>query len=652
MKSLLHNKKHSLSRFILPILLVLLAASPVTARTYGSALSPEAEENYERGIAAAEQGEWELAVEYFNKAHWKALGSPEVLFNLALACSSAGGRDMLAILWFRSYLAAAPDAANTEQVRKEILKLEIRVEATVRKLFSMANDTAAIVVDDSDKAKAYGKIVDARIQVDDIAGAREAVALIPNTFTSHSRFSAYSSIVRAQAEAGDFIGALETAALLEDGYKQNAYSNIANAQIKAGGIAGAIKTAAFMKSSTYERASIYRSIALMQVEVGDIAGARKTGSLITYDGSSKQYAFRAITMEQVKAGDIAGAMETAVMSDDVREKDLCCRDIAEAQVEAGDIDGAMETAGVITDGCWAEGGSYNFVVRARALSGDVAGAREIVDDLIGDPKQYIANEFIAVAQAEAGEIEDAMDTAGLIENGWSRLTVYSAISKAQISVGDISGARLSAALAGNENEVMADIYIDITNARLEAGDRRGAAKSFALAMKEAALLSTDTFINWMSRGGKADIINALAVAGDIVRARKMASLVPDPEWKAGYYYGIAQSQIEAGDIDGARETVALIEDGNVNKRIAEKIDIPRALAMPDPEVRSRVELAIKYRGKPLFDDLPKFLKSLSAAESGDVAEALADAATGLTEALKELQDNDVKWQEGRAEPVQ
>jgi len=129
----------------------------------------------------------------------------------------------------------------------------------------------------------------------------------------------------------------------------------------------------------------------------------------------------------------------------------------------------------------------------------------------------------------------------------------------------------------------------------------------------------------------------------------MAALDPNREWKAIAYYHIVELQIEAGDIGGARETAALIEDGNVNKRIAEGVAIPRARAMPDPEVRSRGELAIKYRGKPLFDDLPKFLKSLAAAESGDVAVALADAATGLTEALKELQDNDVKWQGSLAE---
>ena len=639
MKRLFYNRKHILRRFIL--LLILLAAGPVMARTYGSTLTPGVEVDYERGIAAAEQGEWGLAVAYFNKAQWKALGSPGVLFNLALACSNAGGRDVLAIAWFKAYLAVAPNAANAEQVRKEVLKLEIRVEATVRKLFGKANDTAAMVVNDSDRAKAYGEIVYARIQVGDIAGAREAAALIPDIFPNHRRFSAYSQVARAQAEAGFFNGALETATLLEDGYKQNAYSNIADAQIKAGGIAGAIKTAALMESSTYERASIYRSIALVQVEAGDIAGARKTASLITYD----EYAFRAIVKAQVKAGDIVGALETSALIEDVGEKDESYKHIATAQIGAGDIDEAMDIAALITDNSWDQINVYSCIVKYRAASGDMDGAFEVIEEKIEDPeKQYIAYGYIAIVQAEAGDIEEAIDTATLITKDYYVQKAYKAISKAQAIAGDMDGARNSAALAGTGKGI-ANIYTEISKARFEAGDKRVADKYFALGIEASAdLFETDAYDGYVF-----DIIKARARAGDIVRARKMAALVPNREWKAIAYYHIVELQIEAGDIEGARETAALIEDGNVNKRIAEKIDIPRALAMPDPEVRSRVELAIKYRGEPLFDDLPKFLKLLTAEESGDVAVALADAATDLTEALKELQENDVKWQGSLAE---
>ena len=639
MKRLFYNRKHILRRFIL--LLILLAAGPVMARTYGSTLTPGVEVDYERGIAAAEQGEWGLAVAYFNKAQWKALGSPGVLFNLALACSNAGGRDVLAIAWFKAYLAVAPNAANAEQVRKEVLKLEIRVEATVRKLFGKANDTAAMVVNDSDRAKAYGEIVYARIQVGDIAGAREAASLIPDIFPNHHRFSAYSQVVRAQAGASLFKGALDTATLLEDGYKQNAYSNIADAQIKAGGIAGAIKTAALMESSTYERASIYRSIALVQVEAGDIAGARKTASLITYD----EYAFRAIVKAQVKAGDIVGALETSALIEDVGEKDESYKHIATAQIGAGDIDEAMDIAALITDNSWDQINVYSCIVKYRAASGDMDGAFEVIEEKIEDPeKQYIAYGYIAIVQAEAGDIEEAIDTATLITKDYYVQKAYKAISKAQAIAGDMDGARNSAALAGTGKGI-ANIYTEISKARFEAGDKRVADKYFALGIEASAdLFETDAYDGYVF-----DIIKARARAGDIVRARKMAALVPNREWKAIAYYHIVELQIEVGDIEGARETAALIEDGNVNKRIAEKIDIPRALAMPDPEVRSRVELAIKYRGEPLFDDLPKFLKLLTAEESGDVAVALADAATDLTEALKELQENDVKWQGSRAE---
>ena len=639
MKRLFYNRKHILRRFIL--LLILLAAGPVMARTYGSTLTPGVEVDYERGIAAAEQGEWGLAVAYFNKAQWKALGSPGVLFNLALACSNAGGRDVLAIAWFKAYLAVAPNAANAEQVRKEVLKLEIRVEATVRKLFGKANDTAAMVVNDSDRAKAYGEIVYARIQVGDIAGAREAASLIPDIFPNHHRFSAYSQVVRAQAGASLFKGALDTATLLEDGYKQNAYSNIADAQIKAGGIAGAIKTAALMESSTYERASIYRSIALVQVEAGDIAGARKTASLITYD----EYAFRAIVKAQVKAGDIVGALETSALIEDVGEKDESYKHIATAQIGAGDIDEAMDIAALITDNSWDQINVYSCIVKYRAASGDMDGAFEVIEEKIEDPeKQYIAYGYIAIVQAEAGDIEEAIDTATLITKDYYVQKAYKAISKAQAIAGDMDGARNSAALAGTGKGI-ANIYTEISKARFEAGDKRVADKYFALGIEASAdLFETDAYDGYVF-----DIIKARARAGDIVRARKMAALVPNREWKAIAYYHIVELQIEVGDIEGARETAALIEDGNVNKRIAEKIDIPRALAMPDPEVRSRVELAIKYRGEPLFDDLPKFLKLLTAEESGDVAVALADAAAGLTEALKELQENDVKWQGSLAE---
>jgi len=77
-----------------------------------------------RGMAAAEQQEWDLAIKYFSEARKAAPTWPSAQFNLALAYDSAGGRELNAIAWYRAYLASAPNAANAQQVRAQIVKLK------------------------------------------------------------------------------------------------------------------------------------------------------------------------------------------------------------------------------------------------------------------------------------------------------------------------------------------------------------------------------------------------------------------------------------------------------------------------------------------------------------------------------------------------
>lgn len=159
----------------------LLLAAPLLAATQEQAvpaLPAEAQTALERGLSAAKQGEWEMAIKYFSQAQKAAPESPEVLFNLALASVRAEGRDLLAIAWFRAYLAAAPKAPNAQQVRAQILDLEIKVEGTIGKLIRFAKDTAAqIPPDDYRKSEAYTEIAKAQAGAGDIAGAKETDAI-------------------------------------------------------------------------------------------------------------------------------------------------------------------------------------------------------------------------------------------------------------------------------------------------------------------------------------------------------------------------------------------------------------------------------------------------------------------------------------------
>ena len=112
-----------------------------------------------RGLAAAAQEEWEIAIKHFEEAQRAAPTSPHTLLNLALAYEKRGGRELAAIPWYRAYVAVAPKAANVDQVRNRIAKLEVDVEAQARKLFKNAVAAAESLVDGRGKEKAWAAII-------------------------------------------------------------------------------------------------------------------------------------------------------------------------------------------------------------------------------------------------------------------------------------------------------------------------------------------------------------------------------------------------------------------------------------------------------------------------------------------------------------
>ena len=233
----------------------------------------EAQTAMDRGLAAAKQKEWELAIKYFSEAQKAAPTSPKALFNLALAYDSAGGRELITIAWYRAYLAALPNAANAKQVEKRIIELEIKVEATIGKLIRKAMTATARLPDESSKIEAYTAIAEAQTKAGDIAGAKETAARITN---DSDKSWAYREIASAQAKAGDIAGAKETAArFADDYYKPWAYRDIARAQAKAGDIAGAKETAARIINDVY-KSKAYRYIAAAQAKAGDKTGTKRT----------------------------------------------------------------------------------------------------------------------------------------------------------------------------------------------------------------------------------------------------------------------------------------------------------------------------------------------------------------------------------------
>jgi tetratricopeptide (TPR) repeat protein len=110
---------------------------PVCAQTPpapASGLKDAAKEPLQKGLAAAQQQDWKLAIRYFLEAQKADPDAPQIWFNLGLASSKLPGYELRALAWFQAYLLAVPDAPNTDAIRQQIATLEVAFESRMGKI--------------------------------------------------------------------------------------------------------------------------------------------------------------------------------------------------------------------------------------------------------------------------------------------------------------------------------------------------------------------------------------------------------------------------------------------------------------------------------------------------------------------------------------
>ncbi|OPZ93131.1 MAG: hypothetical protein BWY73_00473 [candidate division TA06 bacterium ADurb.Bin417] len=132
-----------------------------------------------QGMEAAKRKNWPLAVKRYTEAQKRIHLSPQIMHNLALAHAQMGN-ELLADVWFRAYLGAVPQAANADEVRAEIARLEKAADDKVQLLFKQAEDLAELLpVQGKDKwdigrrAEAFQEIASEKVEVGDFKGADE-----------------------------------------------------------------------------------------------------------------------------------------------------------------------------------------------------------------------------------------------------------------------------------------------------------------------------------------------------------------------------------------------------------------------------------------------------------------------------------------------
>lgn len=523
------------------LLACMLSGDPVRAQQADSQLPEAARQAMRRGIAATKQGEWELAIRYFSEAQEAAPGSHTALFNLGLACDKAGGRELVSIPWYRAYLAAAPHAANAEQVRQRIAELEIAVESRVRKLLRWDQEVVPQLLgageDVLDMALAYGDVALAQYEAGDTPGALETIS---KQGSGYSRDEEYYDLVEAQTADGDIEGAERTIALMKDeyDYKVYAYCTLAETQARLGDMSAAqellrrASEAATHVDIAQHEYGAYLTLGRTQAKLGDAEGAKKSlaraVAQVRYmpagdwlDDQENVVWYRLGASAQAKAGDLAGARKTF--------------DLARRQ--AGRFNDKEVRASMYGNIAAAEAG-----VKLR----DIAAARAAIEGIPSGAYRDGARAYLAITLAKEGHVVEAVKEAELIEP------------------------------AGSE------VYYQIVLAQLKEAD--------AAAEQTAAMMSRGT---WRDRAYK-EISLSRARRGDTRGARETATSIDDIKVKLGTFKDIAKIQLESGKEESVEESVSWWYFGRRNLETSFMSDLPGYLkGIKGAEPREALEKTVQ-----------------------------------------------------------
>ena len=113
----------------------------------------------ERGLLAAEAGNWPEALERFEEVQLAEPSRPQTYFNMGLAYRHAGS-PILAAIWFRAFLEAYPDAPQAGTVGDEINQLDQLIDNKIKELLRLALESAKNYPVEYEQAKlqAFGDI--------------------------------------------------------------------------------------------------------------------------------------------------------------------------------------------------------------------------------------------------------------------------------------------------------------------------------------------------------------------------------------------------------------------------------------------------------------------------------------------------------------
>ena len=256
-------------------LILTASAAPVVAIAQTSEpaavmapLPSAAQSALDKGLAAARQQDWLVAIRYFGQARDRAPDAPAPLYNLGLAEAQLPGRELRAVAWFDAYLALDPNAANAAAVHQEMSELNIRAEGHTLKVIEVLKVLAA----QAPTSDYWAKIAGLEAKAGDMG---EAAEIFRNRPDEQSRSVAGGQIVEALTARSKIKEAQAYAELISNStYKEFAYDAIFRAQLGAGMLAEA-RTSIAHAGSTFKQLEL-GSLAEAEYRAGAVGDAATT----------------------------------------------------------------------------------------------------------------------------------------------------------------------------------------------------------------------------------------------------------------------------------------------------------------------------------------------------------------------------------------
>jgi RNA polymerase sigma factor (sigma-70 family) len=410
-------------------------------------------------------------------------------------------------------------------------------------------DQAAEAIDDTDRnALAVSRILERlgvlRARSGDAKGAGEAFdraqSVVLRLDANGQQFE-WRELAKAQAEAGEIDTGLETAKRVTGGLKHATVQEMASLLARAGNFKEALRLADKVEDAEQRDIALV-DVARARADAGDVKAALQIADSIKGPfarvlalAGSEYSEMGGIALVQAKAGDRSGARET--------------------------LNRAVMLAETIKSGPGA-GRVWAWLARAEARLGDFATARKWADRAPTEEKlphvgltrpRDLAFQEIAIAEAEAGRIDDAVKTVNAHLASSGQIAALNSIAVARARAGQRKACRavfkeatkLAEEVADNQETPRSYFYNTIATAQAEAGE-------FDAAEKTAALLGDSGAIAY------GNIADQRARAGDFNKALESVKRIGKDEfWRTRLLQAIARMQTEAGD---ERAALARITD--------------------------------------------------------------------------------------------